>query len=81
MNTPSFLIADNSQYPDDIYIIHTEYPRFILNVETEDIDWWDNMKGDKEAMDAEVTDLIEKAFVFLEREMNSYEEDLEEGEE
>ncbi len=75
MTIPTFLIADNSQYPDDIFIIHTDYPRFILNVETEEIDWWDSLKGDKEEMDSEVTQLIEQAFNFLETEMNSYDED------
>ncbi len=75
MEVPIFLIADNSQYPDDIYIIHTEYPRFILNVETEEIDWWDDLKGDKEQMNSEITQLIEQAFNFLETEMNTYDED------
>ncbi len=75
MDTPKFLIADNSKFPNDVYIVHTEYPRFLLNVETEEIDWWDDLRGDKDAMNTEITELIEEAFNFLETEMNSYDED------
>ncbi len=76
MKAPKFLIADNSKFPEDVYIVHTEYPRFLLNVETEEIDWWDDMEGDKENMESEVTQLIEDAFDFLESEMNAYDEEL-----
>ena len=26
-------MADNSEFPEDLFVVHTEYPRFILNVE------------------------------------------------
>ena len=40
METPKFLIADNSDYPEKIYILHTDFPRFLLDVETEEIEWF-----------------------------------------
>ncbi len=76
MQAPKFLIADNTQFPDEVFIVHTEYPRFLLNVDTEEIEWWDDMEGDKDNMDSEVTQLIEDAFDFLESEMNAYDEEF-----
>ena len=36
MELPKFLIADNSKLEDDLFIVHTEYPRFILNVSNDE---------------------------------------------
>ena len=38
MKLPKFLLADNSEFPEDLFVVHTEYPRFILNVEEEDVE-------------------------------------------
>lgn len=77
MNIPKFLIADNSEFPEDLYVIHTEYPRFILNVDSEDVEWLDDV-NQEENMETEVSNLIEQAFEFLEYEIDSYDEDGEE---
>ena len=42
MKLPKFLMADNSEFPDDLFVVHTEYPRFILNVEEEEVEWLDD---------------------------------------
>ena len=39
MELPKFLIADNSSFKDDLFIVHTEYPRFILNVSNDEVHW------------------------------------------
>ena len=28
MKLPKFLLADNSDFPEDLFVVHTEYPRF-----------------------------------------------------
>ena len=33
MELPKFLLADNTDYPTAIFIVHTEFPRFVLNLE------------------------------------------------
>ena len=34
---PRFLLADNSQeYPETIFIVHNEYPRFIVESDIDD---------------------------------------------
>ena len=32
MTLPKFLLGDNTDHPEDIFIIHTEYPQFIINL-------------------------------------------------
>jgi hypothetical protein len=32
MELPKFLLADNADLEDTLFVVHTEYPRFILNV-------------------------------------------------
>jgi hypothetical protein len=44
MKLPKFLLADNSEFPEDLFVVHTEYPRFILNVEEEEVEWLDDLK-------------------------------------
>ena len=46
MKLPKFLMADNSEFPEDLFVVHTEYPRFILNVEEEEVEWLDDLEGD-----------------------------------
>ena len=76
MKMPKFLIADNMDFPDDIYILHTEYPRFLLNVVTEEVEWLDELP-EKEAEEHknELIELVEEAFRFYDEEMKRYEAD------
>ena len=46
---PKFLIADNSNYPNNIYVVHTEYPRFILNISNDDILWLEEFNKEDES--------------------------------
>lgn len=74
METPEFLIADNSKFPDKIFILHTEFPRFLLDVETEEVEWFDAIEEEEGVdLEAEIADLIGKAFDFFDREMEGYE--------
>ena len=27
MKLPKFLMADNSEFPEDLFVVHTEYPK------------------------------------------------------
>ena len=49
MDLPKFLIADNSELEDALFVIHTEYPRFILNVYNDDIHCNDEFDKEHEA--------------------------------
>ncbi len=73
MKTPKFLIADNSDFPDEIFVLHTEYPRFLLNVITEDVEWLDDISPKEAEENKDVlVKLVEDAFKFYDEEMEKY---------
>lgn len=78
MKLPKFLMADNSDFPEDLFVVHTEYPRFILNVEEEEVEWFDDLEGEEEEVANEVNSLIQQAFDFCDAEIEKYENDEEE---
>lgn len=74
MEIPEFLIADNSEYPEKIYVFHTEYPMFLLDVETEEVEWFDELEEEEGVdLEAEIAGLIDRAFDFFDREMEDIE--------
>ncbi len=76
MYLPKFLLADNSEV-DDAFVLHTEYPRFILNVNTEEVEWYDSLDDDPD-VDNQVKQLMEEAFDFFDSEIQTYEEEFDE---
>ena len=72
MELPKFLVADNSEFPEKIFILHTEYPRFLLDVETDDIEWFEDIseEEDNEEFNTEIANLIEDALDFDDQEMS-----------
>ena len=70
---PEFLLADNSAYPDAVFVVHTQFPRFILDLSTDNLEWWETFsKEDKESATEEVAHWIERATVFYDDEINQY---------
>ncbi len=75
MNLPKFLLGDNTDYPAAIFIIHTEYPRFIINLENDEVEWLEDFTPDDEKeLASEAGHLIEEATAFYDREIARYEE-------
>jgi hypothetical protein len=72
MTLPKYLLADNSDFPDDIYILHTEYPRFVLNLRNDEMEWFDDLQGDEAELANEIAALIDEASTFYDREMARY---------
>ncbi len=74
MELPKFLLADNSQHPEDIFILHTEYPRFLINLKDDTVEWFEDIDGeDEQDLANELEQLIEKAGAFYDDEMKGYE--------
>jgi len=74
MALPRFLLGDNSNYPEDIFIIHTEFPRFVINLKDDSMDFLEDFKGtDKETLTEEVENLIKEATDFYDEEIKNYE--------
>lgn len=71
---PKFLVGDNTDHEEGVYIIHTEYPRFVLNLEDDDIELWDDLETEnEEEATQEVQNLIQQAEEFYQREVDHYE--------
>ena len=70
MELPKFLIADNSSLQNVIFIIHAEYPRFIINITNDEVCWLEDFdKKDEKILHSESEKLIDEAFNFYNKEM------------
>lgn len=75
MELPKFLLGDNTDYPNAIYVIHTDYPRFVINLEDDEVEWLEEFsKEDEKELESEAENLIEAATAFYDREVSRYEE-------
>ena len=74
MDVPKFLIADNSSLQEEIFVLHTEYPRFLLNVANDDILWLEEFaQEDKKELEQVTQDLIDAALNFFDDEIEKME--------
>lgn len=74
MEPPKFLLADNTDHPQSIFIVHTEYPRFVIDLHTDEVEWWEEFSPEDESELSSLTQaLIEQATAFYDREIARYE--------
>ncbi len=75
MNLPKFVLGDNTDFQDDIFVIHLDYPRFIINLKDDEVEILEDVEGeDEKELESEMESLIEEAGKFYDREMERYEE-------
>ncbi len=75
MELPKFILGDNTDLPSAIFVIHTEYPRFIINLEDDQVEWLEDFsKEDEKDLESEAQSLIEQATLFYDREVARYED-------
>jgi len=73
MDLPKFVLADNTDFPDNLFVIHLEYPRFIIDLETEDIEFLEELDESEEVeLKEEMDRLIDLAGEFYEREITRF---------
>jgi len=73
MELPKFLLGDNTDYPDAVFVIHTEYPRFVINLNNDEINWFDNLEQENKSDAVEfVQELIKDATSFFDRETQRF---------
>jgi hypothetical protein len=73
MDLPKFLLADNSDFPEDIFVLHTEFPRFLINLKDDEIEWFEDLSGEREDdITDEVSNLIESASKFYDDQVEGY---------
>ena len=75
MDFPKFLLGDNTDFPDAIFVVHTEYPRFIINLQDDEVEWLEDFdQSDEKELATEAEDLITQANEFYDREISRYED-------
>ncbi|MGB5435007.1 MAG: hypothetical protein WBM98_03875 [Maribacter sp.] len=75
MELPKFILGDNTDWPTALFVIHTEYPRFIINLENDEVEWLEDFtQEDEKELESEAASLIEKATAFYDREVSRYED-------
>jgi hypothetical protein len=75
MEFPKFLLGDNTDYPDAIFVIHTEFPRFIINLANDEVEWLEEFDAeDQKELESEAENLIEQATTFYDREIERYDD-------
>ena len=74
MDIPKFLIADSSELEDTIFVIHTDYPRFLINVINDEIHWMEEFeKEDREELESQTAQLIDQALSYYDKEIKNFE--------
>ncbi len=75
MELPKFVLGDNTDFPDDIFIIHLDYPRFIINLKDDEVEFMEDDEDlDEAELNAEMEKLITLANEFYDREIQRYED-------
>ncbi len=75
MDLPKFLLGDHSEYNEDIFIIHTDFPRFIINLKDDEVEMIEDVSDqDQENLENEMAQLIEDAGAFYDKEMKAFED-------
>lgn len=76
MELPKFLLGDNTDFPDAIFVIHTEFPRFIINLATDEVEWLEDFDAeDERELEADAENLIQQATDFYDREITRYDQE------
>lgn len=75
MELPKFLLGDNTDFPDDIFIIHMDYPRFVINLKDDEVEFLEEAEDlDEGELNEVMESLIKEANEFYDREVERYEE-------
>lgn len=76
MELPRFMLGDNTDYPNDIFIIHLEYPRCILNLLNDDIELLEEVQDITDVeLQQELEQILIQANAFYDREILRYEKE------
>ena len=75
MEVPKFLLGDNTDFPEAIFVIHTEYPRFLLDLSNDELEWLEDVSGeDPRELSIQAEQLILEAADFYDREITRYQQ-------
>jgi len=74
MKIPRFILGDATETPDAIFVVHTEFPRCIIDLATDELQFWDDIsKEDEDELRQETENLVKEASDFYDAEVRIYE--------
>ena len=69
------MLGDNTDFPRAIFVVHTEYPRFVLDLANDELEWLEDISGeDQKELSLQAEQLIVEAGEFYDREISRYQE-------
>ena len=75
MELPKYILGDTTDFPNAIFVIHTDFPRFIINLEDDEVEWLEDFdQHDEKELELEMENLINEATAFYDREVARYED-------
>lgn len=75
MELPKFVLGDNTDFPDDIFVIHLDFPRFVINLRNDEVEIIDDIEeAEEQELSEELERLIVEATDFYDREIARYDE-------
>lgn len=75
MTLPKFILGDNTDFPNAIFVIHTEFPRFIINLENDEVEWFEDFDAeDQKELETETENAIKLATDFYDSEIEKYQD-------
>lgn len=73
MELPKFLLGDNTDFPEDIFVVHLDYPRFVINLANDEVEILEEPEDlDENELSQVMEELIEAANNFYDREISTY---------
>jgi len=76
MEVPKYILGDNTDYPNAIFVIHTEFPLFVINLENDEVEWLEEFDNqDQKEIESETENYIKEATEFYDREVARYNND------
>ena len=75
MELPKFMLGDNTDYAQAIFVVHTEYPRFVLDLANDELEWLEDISSeDQKELSLQAEQLILEAGEFNDREVSRYQD-------
>jgi hypothetical protein len=69
------VLGDNTDFPDDIFVIHLDFPRFVINLRNDEVEIIDDIEeAEEQELSEELERLIVEATEFYDREIARYDE-------
>jgi hypothetical protein len=75
MELPKFLLGDNTDFQEDIFIVHLDYPRFIINLKDDEVEFIEEAEDLDEGVKYRNGRINSFTNEFYDREMERYEKE------